>query len=88
MILYAQVFPRLEVVKSYRLKASNQGSLTVVDDLTAAGVDKEVCFSWLLKNAFVMFLNISEANDLWDCVVTRWSCWLDLFNSFCECTNV
>jgi hypothetical protein len=39
---YAFVFPRLEVVKNYRLRAAQQGSLTVNDDLYAAGVGGKV----------------------------------------------
>ncbi|CAM6094977.1 unnamed protein product [Calypogeia fissa] len=39
VVLYAFVFPRLEAVKFYRGRAANEGSKTVNDDLTAAGVD-------------------------------------------------
>jgi hypothetical protein len=35
------VFPRVPAVKAYRLKAMQQGSLTVSDDLAVAGLKKE-----------------------------------------------
>ncbi|CAK9882783.1 unnamed protein product [Sphagnum jensenii] len=41
LTLYSVVFPRVPAVKAYRLKAMQQGSLTVSDDLAVAGVKKE-----------------------------------------------
>ncbi|KAL3687273.1 hypothetical protein R1sor_013582 [Riccia sorocarpa] len=40
-LLYAFVFPRLEIVKYYRSKAAEEGSQTVIADLTAAGVSTD-----------------------------------------------
>ena len=41
-LLYAFVFPRLQGVKGYRLKAQQQGSCTVVDDLAAVGIHTDL----------------------------------------------
>lgn len=38
ILLYAFLFPRLEVVKYYRMKAASQGSKTVTADLAAGGL--------------------------------------------------
>lgn len=38
VVLYALVFPRLQIVKFYRLKAAAEGSKTVAADLAAGGI--------------------------------------------------
>ncbi|CAL5344871.1 unnamed protein product [Camellia sinensis] len=42
IFLYAFVFPKLPIVKYYRLKAASEGSKTVSADLAAAGIQTEV----------------------------------------------
>ncbi|KAJ4813356.1 Equilibrative nucleoside transporter 4 [Rhynchospora pubera] len=37
-LLYAYVFPRIPIVKNYRMKAASEGSLTVAADLAAGGI--------------------------------------------------
>lgn len=39
--MHAFVFPKLPVVKHYRLKAATDGSQTVCADLIAAGIEME-----------------------------------------------
>ncbi|KAH7295195.1 hypothetical protein KP509_27G036700 [Ceratopteris richardii] len=41
VLLYAFVFPHIEVIKYYRLEAASQGSKTVVADLAAGGLTLE-----------------------------------------------
>jgi equilibrative nucleoside transporter 1/2/3 len=38
LFLYAYVFPKIPIVKQYRMKAASEGSLTVAADLAAGGV--------------------------------------------------
>ncbi|CAN6453320.1 unnamed protein product [Victoria cruziana] len=42
LLLYAFVFPKLEIVKYYRSKAASEGSKTVSADLIAGGVELEL----------------------------------------------
>ncbi|XP_077243327.1 equilibrative nucleotide transporter 3-like isoform X2 [Tasmannia lanceolata] len=42
LLLYAFVFPKLPIVKYYRLKAASEGSATVSADLAAGGVQMEL----------------------------------------------
>ncbi|XP_010904666.1 equilibrative nucleotide transporter 3 [Elaeis guineensis] len=41
VLLYAFIFPKVPIVKYYRLKAASEGSMTVSADLAAAGVQKQ-----------------------------------------------
>eukprot|EP00249_Psilotum_nudum_P015184 c25205_g1_i1 orf=197-1453(+) len=41
IVLYAYVFPRLDIVKYYRSKAASEGAKTVTADLVVAGVTSE-----------------------------------------------
>ena len=55
ILLYAFVFPKLPIVKSFRKKAASEGSKTVAADLAAAGEDQGVL---LLYSVFKFFYNI------------------------------
>ncbi|KAG1347207.1 equilibrative nucleotide transporter 3 [Cocos nucifera] len=41
VLLYAFIFPKVPIVKYYRLKAASEGSTTVSADLAAAGIQKQ-----------------------------------------------
>eukprot|EP01018_Ginkgo_biloba_P011454 Gb_32019 [translate_table: standard] len=42
VLLYAYIFPRLQIVKYYRSKVASEGSKTVVADLAAGGIEVSV----------------------------------------------
>lgn len=42
VVVYAFVFPKIPVVRYYRMKAASEGSKTVTADLTAAGVQQRI----------------------------------------------
>lgn len=56
-LLYAFVFPRLQGVKGYRLKAQQQGSCTVVDDLAAVGIHTDVKVYIYIFYIFIYFFH-------------------------------
>ncbi|XP_077243321.1 equilibrative nucleotide transporter 3-like [Tasmannia lanceolata] len=73
LLLYAFVFPKLPIVKYYRLKAASEGSATVSADLAAGGVQMELNQSVeedpkrleRLSNKQLLLQNIDYAADLY-----------------------
>jgi len=52
VFLYAFVFPKIPIVKQYRMKAASEGSLTVSADLVAAGVQNDSDIVVLFYSSF------------------------------------
>lgn len=59
VLLYAFIFPKVPIVKYYRLKAASEGSTTVTADLAAAGIQKQrhqgVCIFLRVSQLFETF---------------------------------
>ncbi|KAL3596313.1 hypothetical protein D5086_007950, partial [Populus alba] len=70
ILVYAYLFPKLPIVKYYRLKASTEGSNTVSADLAAGGIhinqgdENEAKRHERLSNKELFFENIDYAVDL------------------------
>ncbi|KAB5560523.1 hypothetical protein DKX38_005480 [Salix brachista] len=70
ILVYAFLFPKLPIVKYYRLKASTEGSNTVSADLAAGGIhinhgdENEAKLHERLSNKELFFQNIDYAVDL------------------------
>ncbi|CAL5408689.1 unnamed protein product [Camellia sinensis] len=79
IFLYAFVFPKLPIVKHYRLRAASEGSTNVTADLAAAGIQTEATThggeddkqQQRLSNKQLFIENIDYAVDLYlTCVLT------------------
>ncbi|XP_038973909.1 equilibrative nucleotide transporter 3-like isoform X3 [Phoenix dactylifera] len=73
VLLYAFIFPKVPIVKYYRLKAAAEGSMTVSADLAAAGIQKQrhqgaeedPKLSERLTNKQLLLQNIDYAIDVY-----------------------
>lgn len=69
VLLYAIVFPRLQIVKYYRSKAASEGSKTVTADLAAGGIklslnEKDIGDTQRLHNRELLRQNIDYGFDI------------------------
>ncbi|KAJ4837740.1 hypothetical protein Tsubulata_015331 [Turnera subulata] len=66
LLVYAFIFPKLQIVRYYRSKASLEGSKTVSSDLAAGGIlaKQGVVHNERLSNKELFFQNIDYAVDL------------------------
>ncbi|KAL6637906.1 hypothetical protein ACP70R_025478 [Stipagrostis hirtigluma subsp. patula] len=73
VLLYACVFPKLPIVKFYRMKAASEGSLTVTADLAAGGIERHPNPSAEEGSAFPERLSNKQL------LVQNWDYALDVF---------
>ncbi|XP_078437471.1 equilibrative nucleotide transporter 3-like [Wolffia australiana] len=70
VLLYASVFPKLPIVKYFRLKAASEGSKTVCADLAAAGMkgtppqNEDIKFQDRLSTKDLFLQNVDFAADI------------------------